>query len=97
MSTSELVTYQRERAALIVEDRSLRRDRLVRPSPLELQADQAVRNIRAEEASSIWQQGNDSIPHPFPGMEFLTGVYEVFTHLPHTNIVFFFCCVKVGT
>jgi adenosine deaminase CECR1 len=39
----------------------------------EIKADQVVRKIRAAEAKSIWGADYDSVPHPFPGMEFLTG------------------------
>ncbi|KAF8077740.1 hypothetical protein FPV67DRAFT_10272 [Lyophyllum atratum] len=72
MSLSYVEAYQQARAALIDEDRSLRRDRHKHTSAEET-ADQLVREIRATEASTIWKQKHESIPHPFPGMEFLTG------------------------
>ena len=72
MSTP-LATYQEERAALIWEDRCLRRDTLVKHSDAEVKADQIIRDIRTAEASTIWMQEHESILHPFPGMEFLTG------------------------
>jgi adenosine deaminase CECR1 len=69
-----LEVYLEERNALIREDRAMRldssRDHL---TPSEIKADQVVRKIRAAEAKSIWGADYDSVPHPFPGMEFLTG------------------------
>ncbi|KAG6862093.1 hypothetical protein C0995_007223 [Termitomyces sp. Mi166 len=67
-----LEAYNSNRAALIDADRSLRRDRQQR-TEAEVRADGIVRAIRTEEASTIWRQEHASIPHPFPGMEFLTG------------------------
>ncbi|GLB42927.1 putative adenosine [Lyophyllum shimeji] len=67
-----VTAYEEARAALIDEDRALRRDRSQR-TPEEARADQLIRDIRAAEASTIWKQEHPSIPHPFPGMEFLTG------------------------
>ncbi|KAG6865941.1 hypothetical protein C0991_010442 [Blastosporella zonata] len=64
--------YKTSRAAFIDDDRSLRRDRGAR-SQAEIRADQIVRSIRVTEASTIWTQEHES-PHPFPGMEFLTGM-----------------------
>lgn len=73
---SELERYKSERAALIQQDRSLRSDHS-HSSPLstaEANADRVIRDLRASEASSIWAADyGDEIPHPFPGMEFLTG------------------------
>ena len=43
-------------------------------SELEIQADRVIRDIRAAEAASIWNREYEGIPHPFPGMEFLTGI-----------------------
>ncbi len=67
--------YLKSRDALITEDRSLRRDHQAASirSSLEIKADEIVRKIRAEEASTIWKEDHPEIPHPFPGMEFLTG------------------------
>lgn len=70
MTTIE--AYKAARAALIDADRSLRRDRQER-TEAEVRAERIVRAIRTEEASTIWNQEHALIPHPFPGMEFLTG------------------------
>jgi hypothetical protein len=70
--------YCSNRAILIAEDRSLRRD-ISRQSVLTAQertADKLVRDIRAAEAALIWTAKPDSILHPFPGMEFLLGGYN---------------------
>ncbi|KAG6814602.1 hypothetical protein H0H92_000131 [Tricholoma furcatifolium] len=72
MSTVE--EYKQIRAGLIGEDRALRRDQLYHPGDRELRASQIVKEIRAAETSTIWTQEHASIPHPFPGMEFLTGM-----------------------
>jgi len=68
--------YQRERAQLVADDRSLRIDVIngERFSDTARQADEIVRRIRQEEAKSIWAVEHDEVPHPFPGMEFLTGM-----------------------
>ncbi|EGN95555.1 hypothetical protein SERLA73DRAFT_113169 [Serpula lacrymans var. lacrymans S7.3] len=42
-------------------------------SATEIEADRIIRQIREIEAKSIWSAEHDNIPHPFPGMEFLTG------------------------
>lgn len=70
---SELAAYRGRRAALISDDRSYRRDIRTQLSEAEVKAEKVVREIRALEASTIWKQEHPSIPHPFPGMEFLTG------------------------
>jgi adenosine deaminase CECR1 len=71
-STREV--YLEERNALIREDRALRLDSVREHlTPSEIKADQVVRRIRAAEAKSIWSADHDLVPHPFPGMEFLTG------------------------
>jgi adenosine deaminase CECR1 len=75
MSIPEFSAYQEARAALIHEDRYLRRDTQIIHSDAELKADQMIRDIRTAEASTIWKQEYDSILHPFPGMEFLTGIF----------------------
>ena len=69
--------YEAQRAALINEDRSLRREFLRTDlySDKEREADKILRAIRASEAATIWNQEHPSIPHPFPGMEFLTGMW----------------------
>jgi len=68
--------YQRERAQLVADDRSLRIDVIngERFSNTARRADEIVRRIRQEEAKSIWAVEHDEVPHPFPGMEFLTGI-----------------------
>ncbi|KAF8891209.1 hypothetical protein BD779DRAFT_1670856 [Infundibulicybe gibba] len=72
---SGLLEYQSLRSNLIQEDRSLRREfsRIRSRTELEVHADAIIRKIRAEEASSIWTVESESVQHPFPGMEFLTG------------------------
>jgi len=76
---SFLAEYQAQRASLIDNDRSLRRENLTAHlrSDKELEADRIVRKIRALEAETIWKEEHPSIPHPFPGMEFLTGMSPV--------------------
>ena len=72
---SSLEEYNAKRAALIAEDRALRVDhaRASNHTATEIQADAIVRRIRKEEAETIWAEEHDDVPHPFPGMEFLTG------------------------
>ncbi|KAL0946743.1 hypothetical protein HGRIS_012921 [Hohenbuehelia grisea] len=73
-NSAELDKYHAEREALIAEDRALRRDHTRHaPSDAEARADQVIRNIRAEEAATIWKAEYPDILHPFPGMEFLNG------------------------
>jgi len=67
--------YLKQREELIKHDRALRADHKRDPlSPVETIADQFIRKLRATEASTIWNADYPSIPHPFPGMEFLTGM-----------------------
>ena len=70
----DIQDYFSRRAALIQEDKSLRRENnsLQSLTKNELAADKIVRDIRAEEAVSIWGVEHDEFPHLFPGMEFLT-------------------------
>ncbi|KAK0503573.1 hypothetical protein EDD18DRAFT_636779 [Armillaria luteobubalina] len=72
---TELADYEAKRKELISKDRSLRLDVLAQDqlSALEIEADGLMRSIRAAEAESVWSADYPSIPHPFPGMEFLTG------------------------
>ena len=72
-----LADYLQRRAELINEDRALRVDyaRAATVTPTELKADEVVRAIRAKEATTIWGDEHDDVPHPFPGMEFLTGPF----------------------
>lgn len=69
-----LEDYQAERDALVKADRALRVDHIRPNSILENQADQIARRVRADDAESVWKVQQDEVPHPFPGMEFLTGV-----------------------
>ncbi|KAF8635817.1 hypothetical protein AX15_000017 [Amanita polypyramis BW_CC] len=92
MSPSEIEAYREKRTALINEDRSLRRDNVWKSqrSSAEIKADELVRNLRVYEASTIWKEESESIPHPFPGMEFLTGrsiiirtrIYQILSKMP---------------
>ncbi|KAG8217611.1 Metallo-dependent hydrolase [Butyriboletus roseoflavus] len=68
-----LEDYHAERAALIKADRALRVDYIRPSSILESQADQITRRVRVDDAASVWSVQQDEVPHPFPGMEFLTG------------------------
>ncbi|KAH7926643.1 Metallo-dependent hydrolase [Leucogyrophana mollusca] len=76
---SSLEEYNVKRAALIAEDRALRIDhaRASNHTATEIQADAIVRRIRKEEAETIWAEEHDDVPHPFPGMEFLTGKHII--------------------
>jgi hypothetical protein len=69
----DLQDYFSRRAALIQEDKHLRRENNLLQSLTEneLAADKMVRRIRSEEAASIWGVKHDELPHIFPGMEFL--------------------------
>ena len=73
---SLIADYEAQRASLIDDDRSLRREFLRADlySDKEREADKVLRAIRASEAATIWSEERPSIPHPFPGMEFLTGM-----------------------
>jgi adenosine deaminase CECR1 len=76
MST-ELEKYHKAREALIQDDLALRRENSA-PVPFSddsAKADAVLRRIRQEEADAVWAKDYASIPHPFPGMEFLTGVF----------------------
>jgi adenosine deaminase CECR1 len=72
-----IADYESLRSSLIDEDRSLRREFLRTDlySDSEKKADKILRAIRALEAATIWNEEHPSIPHPFPGMEFLTGMW----------------------
>ncbi|KAF9555864.1 Metallo-dependent hydrolase [Agrocybe pediades] len=90
---SAIDTFLSARASLIQEDRSLRRE-FSSPNPprsdKEVEADKIVRKIRAHEAATIWKEEHPSVPHPFPGMEFLTGksiivktkLFEILSKMP---------------
>lgn len=79
MSSPPLNDYLQNRVNLINEDRALRIDRDITKqfSSAELRADRVVRAIRAKEAETVWGVEHDDVPHPFPGMEFLTGLHNL--------------------
>ncbi|KAH9483880.1 Adenosine deaminase 2-A [Psilocybe cubensis] len=87
-----LSEYHAQRNSLIDADLSLRREyrNLHSRSSKELEADKIMRDIRALEAKTVWTADYPSIPHPFPGMEFLTGksiimktkVFEILSKMP---------------
>ncbi|KAF7363649.1 Brix domain-containing protein [Mycena sanguinolenta] len=71
---ADVAHYKQERAALIDRDRSLRRDNSEsKVSPSEAKADVIIRELRDAENKSVWAAEHEGVPHPFPGMEFLTG------------------------
>ena len=72
----DIADYKAKRATFIQEDRAHRRDhaRAANRTAVEVEADKVIREIRAFEASSIWDGEHENIQHPFPGMEFLTGM-----------------------
>lgn len=71
--------YHCKRTELIADDRALRIDVVNgdRFSGKSRQADMILRRIREEEAKSIWAVEHEEVPHPFPGMEFLTGILKL--------------------
>lgn len=70
--------YCAERNALILEDRSLRRDlRLIETATEdELKADELIRSIRAEEDKTVWSVEHEDVANTFAGMQFLSGKLE---------------------
>ncbi|KAH7873630.1 uncharacterized protein C8R40DRAFT_1172422 [Lentinula edodes] len=71
---SAIEEYEANRKELILADRAQRADhKKGQLSELEVLADKVIREVRATEAASIWNREYEGIPHPFPGMEFLTG------------------------
>ncbi|KAJ3902865.1 hypothetical protein F5879DRAFT_962352 [Lentinula edodes] len=71
---SAIEEYEANRKELIFADRAQRADhKKGQLSELEVLADKVIREVRATEAASIWNREYEGIPHPFPGMEFLTG------------------------
>ncbi|KAJ7709676.1 hypothetical protein B0H17DRAFT_1028673 [Mycena rosella] len=70
---ADFAQYKEQRAALISSDRALRPDHSTAVSAAEAKADKFVRELRAAEAISVWATEHEGVPHPFPGMEFLTG------------------------
>ncbi|KAF8590054.1 adenosine deaminase-related growth [Ramaria rubella] len=69
-----LDAYMTSRAELLATERSLRRDFAYKAniSASEERAEAIIRRLRLEEANTIWGDKHEDIPHPFPGMEFLT-------------------------
>ena len=70
--------YLANRRELIAEDRAARLDVGKQNSVLSVQADALVREIRADEAVTVWsadskETGGDDNTHLYPGMAFLTG------------------------
>ncbi|KIL67962.1 hypothetical protein M378DRAFT_122268 [Amanita muscaria Koide BX008] len=92
MSSSEIETYRAKREAFINDDRSLRRENIwnQQRTEAEIKADSTLRKLRDYEASTIWKEESESILHPFPGMEFLTGrsiivrtrIYQILSKMP---------------
>ncbi|KAJ4487708.1 hypothetical protein J3R30DRAFT_3430448 [Lentinula aciculospora] len=71
---STIAEYEASRKELILADRAQRADyKKGQLSELEALADKVIRQVRVAEAASVWSQEYEGIPHPFPGMEFLTG------------------------
>ncbi len=68
-------SYLAARAALISEERAIRRDfrQLEKAAEDELRADQIVRAIKLEEVKSIWAVDYPDTPNVFPGMAYLSG------------------------
>jgi adenosine deaminase CECR1 len=76
-STIELSEYKKRRDGLITLERALRADHKREPlSPAEISAEEVIRKLKATEAATLWSADYPSIPHPFPGMEFLTGTFS---------------------
>ncbi|KAJ7085837.1 hypothetical protein B0H15DRAFT_887607 [Mycena belliarum] len=73
MPFKDFAQYKDRRSALIESDRTLRPDHSTAVSAAEAKADKMVRELRALEATTIWAAEHAGVPHPFPGMEFLTG------------------------
>ena len=74
MSPTDISTYLADRDNLIKQDRALRVDaaKLENLSKIEAEAERIVRELRAEEAVSVWGAEHEDIECTFPGMEFLT-------------------------
>ena len=72
---NDLQSYMLARDGLIVEDRALRRDTglVQNATEEERRAEQIIREIRSEEAQTIWSVEHEGITNIFPGMEFLSG------------------------
>ncbi|KII89146.1 hypothetical protein PLICRDRAFT_175374 [Plicaturopsis crispa FD-325 SS-3] len=100
MSTAQqpdIAGYLAKRAAFIDDGRSLRVDyaRASTFSDVQRKADEVICAIRQTEASTIWSAQYESIPHPFPGMEFLTGksiiqrtqIFELLTKMPKGGLL----------
>ncbi|KAF5373693.1 hypothetical protein D9758_000762 [Tetrapyrgos nigripes] len=93
---SSLSEYTKQRDELIKVDQAQRADRKRGPlSPAEALADKVIRDLRAVEATTLWSAEHPSIPHPFPGMEFLTGrniimqskLFEILSKMPKGSLL----------
>jgi hypothetical protein len=84
-ASDALSQYDASRRELIAQDRGLRVDHLRSWSDQEKRADEIVRDIRSEEANTVWNADYPNIPHPFPGMEFLTGKFNGLGNLIHRS------------
>jgi adenosine deaminase CECR1 len=71
-----LEMYNRQRLEFIQDDRSRRRDltQHANVTNAEAIAERVFRDLRAAEAVAVWAAEHKDVPHPFPGMEFLTGL-----------------------
>lgn len=89
MSCPALDNYLRDRINLINEDRALRTDHDITRhiSSTELRADRVVRAIRSKDAETLWGVEHDDVPHPFPGMEFLTGMHNLIFCIHTCNVL----------
>lgn len=82
MAAVSMPVYQAERDALIAADRALRFDHQTKhtdalgSNDLIKLADTAIRAVRLEEKDSVWSKETEEVPHIFPGMEFLTCMYD---------------------
>ena len=71
--------YAAAREALIESERSLRQDYALIKNATEdeLLADKFIREIRSEEAETIWSVEHLGVPNVFPGMAFLSGEFSL--------------------
>jgi len=81
-------SYLAARAALISEERAIRRDfrQLEKATEDELRADQIVRAIKLEEVKSIWAVDYPDTPNVFPGMAYLSA-RELITKTKTFNLI----------
>ncbi|KAF5373694.1 hypothetical protein D9758_000760 [Tetrapyrgos nigripes] len=92
----EVAEYKKRRDELITQDRALRADHSREPlSPAEALAEEVIRKLKTTEAATLWSADYPSIPHPFPGMEFLTGrsiimqskLFEILSKMPKGSLL----------